>query len=265
MNDLPVIDYGICLLSVIPLRREPSHTSEMVSQVLFGEVFSITGTLKGWAQGVMKYDGYQGWIDAKQYLPVPEPLFKSAYTGSWSTTTSLFSKVTAQNGHSWHLAPGSSLSGITGNEFRILGDTYAFDGICRKENKKVSREQFVRWAQMFLNTPYLWGGRTPFGIDCSGFTQIICKMAGIRLKRDACEQALQGTTVNFLSEAQSGDLLFFENGDGKITHTGILVDPAHIIHASGRVRIDIIDHYGIFNPDSREYTHQLRLIKSHFH
>ncbi|NTW32657.1 MAG: C40 family peptidase, partial [Bacteroidetes bacterium] len=121
--------------------------------------------------------------------------------------------------------------------------------------------KIVENAYMYLDAPYLWGGRSPFGIDCSGFVQMVYKLIGIRLPRDASQQASQGTTINFLSEAVPGDIAFFDNEDGIIVHTGIIINNGQIIHASGRVRIDNLDHEGIFQVKTKKYTHKLRLIK----
>mgnify|MGYP003978580471 FL=1 len=117
-------------------------------------------------------------------------------------------------------------------------------------------------AMMYLNSPYLWGGRTPFGIDCSGFTQMVYRLQGIDLPRDAYQQAEVGTTLSFVEESEAGDLAFFDNAEGKVIHVGIILDNNHIIHASGKVRIDRIDQQGIFNKEEGKHTHKLRLIKS---
>ncbi|NOR88170.1 MAG: hydrolase Nlp/P60, partial [Bacteroidales bacterium] len=124
-----------------------------------------------------------------------------------------------------------------------------------------NRDGIVEMTELFINAPYLWGGKTPFGVDCSGLTQSVYKMAGIQLKRDASQQATQGEVLNFLEEALPGDLAFFDNEEGHITHVGIILADNEIIHASGKVRIDKIDHQGIYNIELGKYTHQLRLIK----
>ncbi len=124
---------------------------------------------------------------------------------------------------------------------------------------KVS-ESKAETAARFLNCPYIWGGRIPSGIDCSGLTQLVYKIHGIAIPRDSWQQSEAGTVVSFLEEAENGDLLFFDNDKGKISHVGILMAQGLVIHASGRVRIDRLDHQGIYRDDLKRYTHKLRTI-----
>ncbi|MCY7361282.1 MAG: C40 family peptidase, partial [Ignavibacteria bacterium] len=126
---------------------------------------------------------------------------------------------------------------------------------------KPDEDQITEIALKYLNAPYLWGGRSPYGIDCSGFTQMVYKFFGIRLKRDAYQQAEQGRTIDYIDHTQTGDLAFFHNEDGKIKHVGIILQHKKIIHASGCVRIDSIDHHGIYNHDKKTYSHNLRFFK----
>jgi cell wall-associated NlpC family hydrolase len=156
---------------------------------------------------------------------------------------------------------GSSLPHLKENECLLGSNKYWYDGQAKDVNAFADKNLLIENAHMFLNTPYLWGGRSPFGIDCSGFTQIIYKLSGIKLRRDAFQQAEQGMTLNFIEEAELGDLAFFDNAEGTIIHVGIILPGNKIIHAAGRVRIDKIDHHGIFNVDTKKYSHKLRLIK----
>ncbi len=156
---------------------------------------------------------------------------------------------------------GSTLPHFKENTCRLGKNVYRFEGNVKCPEKLQSTRIIVENAYMYQNSPYLWGGRTPFGIDCSGFTQMVFKLSGIRLKRDAWQQAEQGTLIHLIDESLAGDLAFFDNAEGKITHVGIVLDKNKIIHASGKVRVDSLDHHGIFNVDTKTYSHNLRLIK----
>jgi gamma-D-glutamyl-L-lysine dipeptidyl-peptidase len=144
-----------------------------------------------------------------------------------------------------------------------IGDKhYAFNGQAVQNQTVVATpELIIKFARRYLYAPYLWGGKSPFGIDCSGFTQVVFRMAGVRLRRDASQQAEQGRLVDFVDQTQAGDLAFFENDKGKIVHVGIVMEGNQIIHAAGQVRIDRLDHQGIYNEERRLYSHKLRIIK----
>jgi hypothetical protein len=157
------------------------------------------------------------------------------------------------------LLPGSILPFYSNNKFSIGHKEYNLEG-----NKIRMPHADIDWkkaAMTFLKSPYLWGGKTPFGIDCSGFTQQVFRMCGIHLQRDAYQQATQGAVIENLSEAQPGDLAFFDNEKNRITHVGIILETNKIIHASGEVRIDKLDTQGIWNKDRNTYTHKLRNIQ----
>ncbi len=156
---------------------------------------------------------------------------------------------------------GSSLPHYENQSFKINDELFEFNAAVTGGTNQSSIAQLPAFAMSFLNMPYLWGGRSPAGIDCSGFTNIVYKLAGIRLRRDAWQQSEQGILINFIDEARPGDLAFFQNEEGKIIHVGIILQQQKIIHASGRVRIDTIDHYGIYDEELKKYTHQLRLIR----
>ena len=145
------------------------------------------------------------------------------------------------------------------NEFQINTKKYNFDGTVF--TGKLSKSEVIHKAFTYLNTPFLWGGKTPFGIDCSGFTQMVYKLCGYKLFRDAKQQATQGEVLSFIEESEPGDLAFFDDEEGEITHVGIILNNYNIIHAHGKVRIDTLDHSGIFNADTQKHTHKLRMIK----
>jgi cell wall-associated NlpC family hydrolase len=156
---------------------------------------------------------------------------------------------------------GAVLPGFKNGQFQIAGNTFTFEGQTCDSSARRTIKDIKETAYLFLNAPYLWGGRSPFGIDCSGFTQLVYKLNGYKLPRDARQQVELGSPLSFVEEAEAGDLAFFDNEEGNIVHVGIILENQQIIHASGSVRIDKFDHYGIFHSDNKKYSHMLRVIK----
>ncbi|MDB5086568.1 MAG: hypothetical protein JWR09_562 [Mucilaginibacter sp.] len=253
------MEYGICNLSVIPLRAEANDRSEQVSQVLFGEIFEITEWKDNWVKIITSFDNYSGWIGRLQFnmlghlaykriKQMPPPITHRAVTQAWKIT----------NNSILYLPMGSALSFLEGTTCRIGDEKFEIIGeIGETENIAVT-------ATSFLNAPYLWGGRTHFGIDCSGFTQAVLRSQGVNLFRDASMQFEQGYCIDTLHDAQLGDLAFFENAEKKIVHVGIMLNNERIIHASGKVKIDSIDEKGIYSEDQRRHTHKLTVVKRVF-
>ncbi|MFI0492039.1 NlpC/P60 family protein [Flavobacterium sp.] len=249
--------FGICNLAIIPLRFEPSDRSEIVSQVLFGEHFEILETLKQWSKIRTQYDDYEGWVDSKQFQVISEANFNQLSKDAIILNGDLVEYITAPNNLLLPIPLGSSISFLNNNE--INTSNYNFEGT--KISGVKPKENLLNTAFMYLNAPYLWGGKNPFGIDCSGFTQMVYKLNGYKLLRDASQQATQGDALSFIEESEAGDLAFFDNEDGNIIHVGIIMEDNYIIHASGKVRIDRLDHLGIYNPETNKHTHKLRVIK----
>jgi gamma-D-glutamyl-L-lysine dipeptidyl-peptidase len=253
---------GICVLSVIAVRSEPSDKAEMISQLLFGELFEIVETRGSWLNIINLFDEYEGWVDVKQCKRLSQHEVEILTSLKTYVTTDLvqliFNKTTKTN---FPILLGSSLPGLISTNMNIAGEDYEFEADYSEMVKPSNGNKIAEVAVQYLNTSYLWGGRTPFGIDCSGLTQIVMKICGVKIPRDAAQQALAGTTIDFINEAVPGDLAFFENADDQIIHTGILLNDHAIIHASGFVRIDSIDHEGIFNKTAQRYTHKLKLLK----
>ncbi|HRE78074.1 MAG TPA: C40 family peptidase [Flavobacterium sp.] len=249
--------YGICNLAIIPLRIEPNDRSEQVSQVLFGEHFEVIEQLKQWFKIRLQYDNYEGWIDSKQCQIISESDFIEISNSALILNHDLVEYVTTKDDSLIPIPIGASLSFL--NFEGINTNSFEFEGL--KVTGIKPKNELIKTAYMYLNAPYLWGGKTPFGIDCSGFTQMVYKLNGYRLLRDASQQSTQGEALSFIEESEPGDLAFFDNEDGKIIHVGIIMNDNYIIHASGKVRIDRLDHLGIYNAETNRHTHKLRVIK----
>ncbi|MGJ8665867.1 MAG: NlpC/P60 family protein [Patiriisocius sp.] len=244
--------FGICNLSIVPLRAETADSSEMVTQVLYGEHFKVLESRKKWSRIRLGFDNYEGWIDNKQFVFIEEAQYIQLKEEPPILSSEILDIVTISENQILSVCMGSSMNGA-----EILGHYY--DG--RTIKQKFPKSKFIETALGYLNAPYLWGGKTPFGIDCSGFTQMVYKLNGHKLLRDASQQATQGEPLSFIEESEPGDLAFFDNAEGNIIHVGIIMEDHYIIHAHGKVRIDRLDHSGIFNYDLNEHTHKLRVIK----
>ena len=246
------MQYGICNLSVVPLRLESADTSEMVSQVLYGDLFKVLEQRKQWSKIRLAFDKYEGWLDNKQYLELTEEQYNTLKSQPSKLATDLVEFIQDENELLHTITLGATLNGL-----ELL--KHKFEGAIL--NEKLPKSEIISTAFKYLNTPYLWGGKTPFGIDCSGFTQMVYKLNGYKLLRDASQQATQGEALSFIEESDPGDLAFFDNNEGNIIHVGIIMQDNYIIHAHGKVRIDRLDHSGIYNAERKTHTHKLRVIK----
>ena len=266
------MEFGICLQSVVSMRREPDHRSEMVSQILFGELYRVLESGQEWIKIRLVYDDYEGWISHFNHAELEEQEFLRLFDAETPCTLDLVQLIQNET-RKWifPITAGSSLPGIEEFRFTIKEQVYVYDGQVSDPSELEEAESpqeimdikqaMVHDAMIYLHAPYAWGGRSPFGIDCSGFTQMVYKMKKVKLQRDARQQALQGEVVSLLDEAQPGDLAFFDDEEGNITHVGLLIDRNRIIHCSGKVRIDTIDYEGIYNDELHKYSHKLRLLK----
>ena len=246
------MSFGICNLSIIPLRAEASDRSELVSQVLYGELFEIIETTKKWSKIQLQFDEYQGWIDNKQYQEISKVDYNEYSSNEPEYVTDLVEYVDCKKQHLYSVTLGASLQCLP-----LLGHTFDGNSITGIQTK----QHLLETAFQYINTPYLWGGKSPFGIDCSGFVQMVYRLNGYKLFRDASQQANQGEALSFIEESEPGDLAFFDNEEGDIIHVGIIMKDNYIIHAHGKVRIDRLDHSGIYNIDKQIHTHKLRVIK----
>jgi cell wall-associated NlpC family hydrolase len=256
--------YGISNLSIIPVRTEPAEKSEMCTQILFGERYTVSEETEKWSKILLEFDGYEGWIDKKMVNEATEEEFNLSATEQSHITTDIFNIVQpCKSYNNFLVVAGSTLPRYNEKEktFQIGSTLYNIQKTSIAAKQSDTRSAIIENALKYFNAPYLWGGRSPFGIDCSGFTQILYKMAGIAIPRDASMQVKEGEGLSFVEETLPGDLAFFDNDEGKIIHVGIIWEQNKIIHSSGKVRIDNVDQFGIYNIDTRKYTHKMRLMR----
>lgn len=248
--------YAICNLSIVPLRAEASDRSEMVSQVLFGETFEVLEKSEKWSLIRLTLDQYEGWIDNKQFHEISAVHYQLLKKNTKVFNADLIEYLTSNN----NLHTVSLGADLTFLQFKDINkQQWIFDG--KLTSGILPRRKLLETALMYLNAPYLWGGKTPFGIDCSGLTQMVYRLSGYFIPRDASQQAKVGEALSFIEESEVGDLAFFDNDEGHIIHVGLIMEDNYILHAHGKVRIDRLDHLGILNMDTGRHTHKLRVIK----
>ncbi|MGB5376429.1 NlpC/P60 family protein [Muriicola sp.] len=245
--------YGLCALSIVPIRANTDQTSEQLSQLLYGDLYKITEHRKDWNKIRVSFDGTEGWILKNQVTPLSKDTYKELKAIKKPALSSdLIAFVSHPNNQLTPVLLGSLVQNA-----RALQHT--FEGELVSGN--LPKDQLVPTALQYLNSPCQWGGKSPFGIDCSGLVQMVYKLSGYRLPRDAGAQAKEGEVLSFIEESSPGDLAFFDNEAGEIIHVGIIMQNNHVIHAHGCVRIDRLDQTGIFNVEEGCYTHHLRVIK----
>ncbi len=242
---------GISLLSSIACRELPSHKSQLVTQLLFGEIYEVITTEGEWVQILTSLDAYTCWIPSNQYQQLPNPV-------DYIVNKEIQSQIYINN-LPFSIPLGALVPPL--HQKWNIDNTIIENRSIENQKLDFNAENIEKMSQLLLRTPYLWGGRTSAGIDCSGFSQLIYRLFDKFIQRDAYQQAEEGNLISFLEESQTGDLAFFDNEEGRIIHVGIILQPHSIIHASGMVKIDQLDHEGIFNLKSHKYSHKLRVIK----
>ena len=279
-----MVEYTVNCCTVTPVRQEPSEGSEQLTQLLFGEVCEVLDRLPRWTKIRSTLDGQEGWVDFKMLTPASHLSPITSNLPATVVATPIAIATAMETGEELMLTLGTRLPNYEHGTFEVLGKQYLIDPACvnttlstasiasdlQPEGRSadivdLQRSDLITIAQSLLNAPYLWGGKNAMGMDCSGFTQVVYSVFGINLLRNAREQITQGTVVPSLSDAQPGDLAFFDHADRdpkatNISHVGILLDNKTIIHCSGCVHIDTIDEQGIHLPDG-ELTHHLVQIK----
>jgi gamma-D-glutamyl-L-lysine dipeptidyl-peptidase len=246
----------ICENVFVPLRSGPSHKTEMLSQILFGEKYSVIDKAGSWMKIETFFDKYLGWIDMDhlQHSPVEENTGGHVLNRYLTCYKNDKTKMVLEPGcEIFNPDFGEKLFFAGNNQYTTTGEF--------NDNYISTNETVTDLALRFINSPYIWGGRIPSGIDCSGLTQLVYKIKGIPIPRESWKQSEEGMTIDFIDQTEAGDLVFFDNEKGKISHVGMILSRGLVIHACGRVRIDSIDHQGIFKAEIKDYSHHLRMIK----
>jgi len=262
------LEHGICALSAVPVRAEPADRAEQVTELAFGECYTILLTQGNWYQIRVAADQYVGWIFYNQHHPVTPSYFAAWQAQDHPRSLDLVQLVSDATTRI-PVTLGTRLPFFDGMNLRIGEQQLFYNGAATNPqnghgphgNPEKRLALLLKIGQLFLKAPYRWGGKSLFGIDCSGLMQQLYGLIGYQLPRDARQQIDHGHVVHFVSQTQPGDLAFFDNADGAIVHVGMLLDDQQILHASGEVRIDPLDHNGIYNRQHQKYTHKLRLIK----
>ncbi len=258
---MEILDYGVCRLSIVPVRAEASDKSELTTQLLFGDHYEVNDTSKDkkWLKIRINFDQFEGWLDAKQHHTVSREYYEYFNRAEFKITTDVTASI-LYNKSPQIILMGSMIP-ISSSELFKMEEQFAFNGEAKNLGQKREYEYLRNVAIKYLNAPYLWGGKSPFGIDCSGFVQMVFKICGYRLFRDSWQQSNQGKSFRNIEQSKPGDLIFFKNAEAKVNHVGILLEGDRIIHASGKVRVDHLNEEGILNLETKIYTHQFSHVR----
>jgi len=258
---METIDFGVCRLALVPVRKDPDDRSEQTTQLLFGDHYEVLSfdLSKKWIRIRIFSDRYEGWMDYKQHHAITREYFDQIGHANYKITTDLSCDILYKK-HPLTILMGSIVP-ISNSELFKMEEQFAFNGESKSLGQKRDFEFMKSIAFKYLNAPYQWGGKSPFGMDCSGFIQMVYKINGYLLPRDTSQQVLHGQSVDGFHNSLPGDLAFFSNGKDGVSHVGLLLEDNKIIHASGQVRIDGIMEEGIVNTDTKVITHYLQGIR----
>ena len=258
------MQYAIVLLPIVPLRSAASDCAEMTSQLLFGDFVTIQAqSATNWTQVCNLFDQYTGWVDTKMLTPLDEVEFNRL-----QSLPLYFVKQPSADAkehcstYPLRLSIGVSLPGYDPlrQRMQVLDRSFQIPLRAVSCAQDVVIKSLLRTASYYIHTPYLWGGKSIYGIDCSGFVQSVYRLYQINLPRDASQQVHCGQPIDFAAR-RPGDLAFFSNQAGKVVHVGIVYTPSQIIHASGSVHIDPLSEEGIYSHTQGRITHEKLVLR----
>jgi hypothetical protein len=255
------IDFGVCRLALVPVRNGPGDAAEQVTQLLFGDHYEVHSVSpdKKWISIRIITDQCEGWIDASQHHSITPEYLEQINQADFKITMDIAATILYKKSP-LTIVMGSIVP-ISTSELFKMEEQLAFNG--ESKSLSVRRDfEFLRTiALKYMNAPYQWGGKSPFGIDAGGLVQMVFKIAGYPMARHVGQQVVQGKKLKSIGEFKPGDLAFFSDKAGKPFHVGILLEEDRIIHSSGRVRIDHLNEEGILNAETKIYTHPLAEVR----
>ena len=254
-------EHGVCRLAVVPVRIDHRDAAEQVSQLLFGdhyEVLSMSAD-KRWTHIRIYADQCEGWLDTRQHHVISKEYFDQINQTDYKITLDIASPVLYKKSPLTIVI--GSIVPISSSELFKIEEQFAFNGESKSLGQKRDIDFLRTVAKKYFSSPHQWGGKSPFGIDASGFVQMVYKMTGYALQRDVHQQSIQGKKIKSHGEAKPGDLAFFSEKGGTVNHVGIILDEEKIIHSYGQVRIDLLTEEGILNPETKIYSHLLHSIR----
>ena len=249
------------MVSTVSIRSKPDHQSRMINQMLFGELCEIiTKKHSHWCRVKLKSDDSEGWCLSYQLKFITGTQFEK-FQLKRAFALDVSQSVIGDDQH-LPILLGSTLPHYDGISFKVPGQTMRYSGqVYFPDQSPFRMEMLIKIARKYLYAPYVPGGRSPFGIDEGGLIHMVYLIFGFGMPRSVYQQSQEGEILHFTSEARAGDLAFFEDESGKIIHGGIVIEEGKVLHAFGHVRIDLLDHFGLFNKELKSYTHRLRFVK----
>ncbi|MBX2894628.1 MAG: C40 family peptidase [Cyclobacteriaceae bacterium] len=253
---MDILGYGVCRLALVPVRMGPEEHAPQVTQLLFGDHYELLRVHDKHSRIYIRIhmDGMEGWIDAGHHHGITQDYFEQINLANFKITTDLTCSILYKKSPLTILL--GSIVPISNSELFKMEEQFAFNGESKSLGQKREFEFVKTIAQKYLNAPQVAGGKSPFGIDASGFVQMVMKISGYQLSRLPQQQINEGHKLQSLGEAKPGDIAFF-NATKSGLHTGIILDEDRIIHVDGKVRIDYLNEDGILRLDTKVYTHQL--------